>query len=94
VDQVGFPRADEGAEFPDGDGVEFETFVEEVDGDAGGGELLGVRAGASEDGDADVELIARESRGEESELLFGSRFVEGGDDQEQTYHGRSWGWCS
>lgn len=87
VDEVGFPGADEGAEFPDRDGVEFESLVEEIDGDAGGGESCGVGSGASEDGDPDVELVARESGGEESELLLGSRFVEGGDDQEQTYHG-------
>ena len=36
---------------------------------------------------ADVELIAREACREEGELFFGSRFVEGGDDQEQAYHG-------
>jgi hypothetical protein len=87
VDEIGLPGADEGAEFPEGEGIELQSLVEEIDGDASGGELVGIGAGAGEDDDADVELVAGEACREECELFFGSRFVEGGDDQEQAYHG-------
>ena len=87
VNDVGAELADVPLKTPKAEGVDLPALADDSDRDAGGAELSFQRTGMREDGDMDVELVARQAGGEQRELLLSAATDERRDDEEDANHG-------
>lgn len=86
MDDVRLEPLEERTKSPGRYGIEPQPLLEHGDGNASRGQVFGIRAAARQRHDLHLELISRQVRGQQSELLLRTRAVKRRNDQGNPEH--------